>query len=667
MARMTKTPFASVLVANRGEIALRIMKTARKLGLATVAVYTRADALCPYVAYGDQTVLIGDGPVGSSYLSIEKILAAARETNAEAIHPGYGFLSENADFARAVRAAGLVFIGPSAQAIDAMGNKAEAKRRMQAADVTCIAGYDGADQSESALTAAADELGFPLMIKAAMGGGGRGMRLVQARDDLAATLSLARTEARAAFGSDELILERAIMAARHVEVQIFADRTGHTIHLGERDCSLQRRHQKIIEEAPSPAVSDQLRARMGAAAVQAARAVGYEGAGTVEFLLDASGEFYFLEMNTRLQVEHPVTEMITGLDLVELQFRAARGDDLGLTQSDVEVHGHAIEARIYAEEPTRGFMPSSGAISWWQMGDETVRVDGGVGAGAVVSSFYDPMLAKVIAHGETREQARCMLLAALGKSAVFGPQSNRDFLIEILQSDEFQAATTTTDFITETFGVDGPEPRALSFETIATAAALTYRAMQNQAYAASDMRIDALLGWGSSGRLTSRIRLGLTDEVLDIGLTATRDGALSVRQGEARAEVRFSGEDLRVNGRLCAVSAFQMTEDWVHLATPSLQVSFRRIRSAQKLTPRDDAANLYAPMHGALVAVNVELGAHVNRGDRLVVLEAMKMQHELLAGANGIVRALQCKAGTQVRAGDLLVELDLDDGPDPQN
>ncbi len=662
MKQKSHTPFTSVLVANRGEIALRIMKTARKLGLGTVAVYSRVDEFSAHVAYADQAVLIGEGPVATSYLSIDKILEAAQASGAEAIHPGYGFLSENADFAHAVQAGGLVFIGPSAQAIEAMGNKASAKRRMQAANVACIPGYEGEDQSDQALQAAATEIGFPLMVKAAMGGGGRGMRLVQAPDDLAASLSLARAEAKSAFGSDTLILERAIMDARHVEVQIFADRTGHTIHLGERDCSLQRRHQKIIEEAPSPAVSDQLRARMGGAAVQAARAVNYEGAGTVEFLLDAKGDFYFLEMNTRLQVEHPVTEMITGLDLVEMQLKVARGDDLGLTQSDVKLTGHAIEARIYAEEPTRGFLPSSGAITLWQMGKsdgDGVRVDSGVKTGQVVSSFYDPMLAKVIAHGKTREQARCSLLAALGTSAVFGLQSNRDFLIELLQSDGFGAGNATTDFIAETFGEDGPQPRPLPFETIATAAALAFQMLQKQARATSGMGIDALLGWGSPGHLTSRIKLGWGDEILDIGLTARRDGTLVIKQGEARAEAQFTADDLRVNGLRCQITAFQMTEDWVHLATSDRQVSFRRIRSAQKLTRHKDGASVLAPMHGALVAVNVQVGDHVNKGDPLVVLEAMKMQHELLALADGTVRALKFDTGAQVRAGDLLVELDL--------
>ena len=407
------TRFSSILIANRGEIACRVIRTARALGYRTIAVYSEADAGAPHTQLADEAVCIGPAPVGESYLVAEKILNAAKQSGAEAVHPGYGFLSENAGFARACEDAGLVFIGPTPDAIDLMGNKAEAKRRMIVAGVPCVPGYEGKDQSDEVLLAEADKIGFPVMIKAAAGGGGRGMRLVHAKGDLAGAIRLARSEAENAFGSGELILEKAIIRPRHVEVQVFADTQGNTIYLGERDCSVQRRHQKVVEEAPCPVMTPDLRARMGAAAVEAARSISYRGAGTVEFLLDAKGAFYFLEMNTRLQVEHPVTEEITGLDLVALQIQVAQGEPLGITQDGVRLNGHAIEVRLYAEDPAQGFLPATGPVDLWLPGSGAgIRVDSGIRSGQDISPFYDPMLAKIIAHGETREIARRRLIEA---------------------------------------------------------------------------------------------------------------------------------------------------------------------------------------------------------------------------------------------------------------
>ncbi len=363
---MITSRFSSILIANRGEIACRVIRSARTLGLRTIAVYSEADRGAPHVALADEAVLIGAGPVGESYLRPEKIIEAARLSGAEAIHPGYGFLSENAGFAQAVAAAGLVFIGPPVEAIRVMGDKAGAKRAMIAAGVPCVPGYEGLDQSDATFIAEADRIGFPVMVKASAGGGGRGMRLVEEPAELADALTRARAEALSAFGSGDLILEKAVRRPRHVEIQVFADAHGHVIHLGERDCSVQRRHQKVVEEAPSPVVSPELRARMGKAAVEAARAVDYRGAGTVEFLLDECGEFYFLEMNTRLQVEHPVTEMVTGLDLVAMQIAVAQGEPLPLTQDDLRLDGHAIEVRLYAEDPAAGFLPVTGDIALWE-------------------------------------------------------------------------------------------------------------------------------------------------------------------------------------------------------------------------------------------------------------------------------------------------------------
>ena len=406
--------FSKILIANRGEIACRVMRTARDLGYRTVAVYSDADADALHVREADEAVRIGPPPVSESYLDARAIIEAAKRVGADAVHPGYGFLSENDGFASACQDAGLVFIGPTPDAIRAMGNKAAAKRLMIEAGVPCVPGYQGADQSDATLAAEAQRIGCPIMVKAAAGGGGRGMRLVTRLEDFADAVSTARSEAQNAFGSGELILEKAVVDARHVEVQVFGDAHGHVIHLGERDCSAQRRHQKVIEEAPSPAVSPALREKMGAAAVAAAKAISYRGAGTVEFLLGADGEFYFLEMNTRLQVEHPVTEEITGLDLVEWQLRVAAGEPLPLKQEDVRLDGHAIEVRLYAESPEKNFLPQSGTVFEWRPAEgKGVRVDHGIRSGQEISPFYDPMIAKVIAHGRTREEARRRLVRAL--------------------------------------------------------------------------------------------------------------------------------------------------------------------------------------------------------------------------------------------------------------
>ncbi|HXM31652.1 MAG TPA: biotin carboxylase N-terminal domain-containing protein, partial [Xanthobacteraceae bacterium] len=413
--------FGKILIANRGEIALRIVRTARAMGYRTVAVYSDADREMPYVAFADEAVPIGSAPAAESYLSIEKIIASAKRTAADAIHPGYGFLSENADFAEVCAGTGLVFIGPPAAAIRLMGNKAAAKRRMIEAGVPCVPGYDGKDQSDEAFARAAAKIGFPVMVKAAAGGGGRGMRLVAEAARLTEALRSARAEASKAFGSAELILEKALAFARHVEIQVFGDRHGNIVHLGERDCSIQRRHQKVIEEALCPALSPALRRAMGEAAVAASRAVGYVSAGTVEFLLTPENEFYFLEMNTRLQVEHPVTEMITGRDLVEWQLRVAAGEALPLKQEAIAFHGHAIEARLCAEDPTRDFLPAAGKLLAWEVPSGTgIRVDHGLAPGVTVSPYYDSLLAKIVAYGATREEARRRLVAALNDTIALG-------------------------------------------------------------------------------------------------------------------------------------------------------------------------------------------------------------------------------------------------------
>lgn len=445
------TKIFKLLIANRGEIACRIMKTAHAMGIHSVAVYSDADQEAPHRKMATEAMYIGGSPASESYLAIDKIIAAAIKSNADAVHPGYGFLSENTEFAEACNRAGLIFIGPSAHAISVMGNKAEAKRQMIAAGVPCVPGYEGSDQSDDIFVSAANDIGFPVMVKASAGGGGRGMRIVTKPEKLMKGLTSARSEAERSFGSGELILEKAILEPRHIEIQVFADNHGNVVHLGERDCSIQRRHQKVIEEAPSPAVSSEMREKMGATAVAATRAINYSGAGTFEFLLDQHQNFYFLEMNTRLQVEHPVTECVTGLDLVEWQIKIASGDPLPLSQEEIGIQGHAIEARLYAEDPYKGFIPKVGVLSKWvAVEGEGIRTDHGLESGFEVTPFYDGMIAKIIGYGVDRETARANLLAGLKATVDEGLTTNRQFLVSCVAHDAFKEGLATTGFI-ETF------------------------------------------------------------------------------------------------------------------------------------------------------------------------------------------------------------------------
>jgi geranyl-CoA carboxylase alpha subunit len=651
------TPFRTILVANRGEVACRIMRTAKAMGYRTAAVYSEADAEALHVRMADVAACIGPPEARASYLDIEAIIAAARRTGADAVHPGYGFLSESAAFAQACADAGLVFIGPSPAAIAAMGDKAAAKRRMLEADVPCVPGSHDADQSDGALTQEAERIGFPLMVKAAAGGGGRGMRLVAAMKDLPAALSGARAEAENAFGSGELILEKAIADGRHVEIQVLADAHGHVVHLGERDCSVQRRHQKVLEEAPSPAVDAKLRARMGAAAVAAARAVGYTNAGTVEFLLDADGAFYFLEMNTRLQVEHPVTEMVTGLDLVELQIRVARGEPLALRQEDVRLRGHAIEARLYAEAPHNGFLPRPGRLAVWREPVGTgVRVDHGLNASQTVSPHYDAMLAKVIAAGATREEARTRLVRALEDVVALGTSTNRAFLIDALSHPEFIAGKATTQFIQKHFAKVAAPPAEPML--LALAASLSFEA------SARRHGHDPAFAWSSSGPIAWPVRLDLRGKVFECTATVLVPGRYRI-EGNGRAlDIALTHESdgrVRFTHDGCELRAFHAIDgDTLHIACGANDLAVRETlyepRAGAGATDEADA-QVRAPMNGKVVAVLVKEGDTVAKGQRLVVVEAMKMQHEMMAGAAGTVARIAIRPGDQVATRQVLVEI----------
>ncbi|WP_430427290.1 acetyl-CoA carboxylase biotin carboxylase subunit [Parasphingorhabdus sp.] len=650
----------TLLIANRGEIACRVMRTAKALGIRTVAVYSDADAHAPHVKMADDAVHIGPAPVNESYLVIDKIIQAAKDTGADAIHPGYGFLSENAAFSQACEDNNIIFVGPPEKAIDVMGDKARSKRAMIAAGVPCVPGYQDDDQSDGTLIAEATKIGVPLMVKAAAGGGGRGMRLVHDLDEVPNAIKLARSEAENAFGNGELILEKAIIKPRHVEIQVFADRHGNTIHLGERDCSVQRRHQKVIEEAPCPVMTPELRAQMGHAAVEAAKAVDYVGAGTVEFLLDQSGAFYFLEMNTRLQVEHPVTEEITGLDLVALQLKVASGDFLGLEQSDVTLSGHAMEVRLYAEDPAEDFLPSTGHIDLWKPSDWS-RVDSGIESGGEVSPFYDSMVAKIITHGTTRDEARRRMIKALSETALFGPKTNRDFLIDALDKPDFAGGHATTAFIAENYGDDGVDLGPHAFSSYAIAAVIHHKLRQRSAHRLALNVNPEMLDWSSTGALETVVQYADGEDAQTIHVHVDKPGRYRVTSGEEAVSVELVAiaEDrakLKVDGRTIPVIYFD-DHRTLHLALPQRSLTVTDLTGVSALEDIGGGGTVVAPMHGQLLEILVAQGAHVSKGDKLAVLEAMKMQHEILAEIDGTVETIAASAGTQIAADDLIMEI----------
>jgi geranyl-CoA carboxylase alpha subunit len=654
------TPFSKILIANRGEIALRVMRTAHALGWRTVAVYSEADAGAPHVRAADEAVAIGPAPPAQSYLNIAALIAAARASGADAVHSGYGFLAENADFAQACQDAGLVFIGPSPQAIRAMGDKAGAKRLMAAAGVPCIPGFqstEAADQSLERLAAEAARIGYPVMIKATAGGGGRGMRRVEAADAFAAALRSAQSEALHAFGDATVILERALERPRHIEIQVFADRHGHAVHLGERDCSVQRRHQKLIEEAPSPAVDAALRQAMGAAAVAAVKAIGYEGAGTLEFLLDEQGRFYFMEMNTRLQVEHPVTEALTGLDLVAWQLRVAAGEPLPLQQHEIHPRGHAIEVRLCAEDAPRGFLPCSGTVRRWQA-PAGLRVEHALCDGAVVPPHYDSMIAKLVAHGPTREDARRRLLRGLHELVALGVTTNQAFLARCLEHPGFGAGAATTDFIArhqdELLRTDEAAQRL----TLLLAAWL----LRTPAHAVASGLTHALSD-GLNHGLPVGLRLTLDGQPHALRVTERTPGHFEmVLAGKVHT---LQGEALREGHGACTVDGV-LQRVVFHREGPLLWLSHAgRAHAVEDMTyapaTRQGAAGgdgrVRAAMSGRVVAVLVAPGQAVQAGQPLLTLEAMKMEHAHHAPVAGVVTALHAAAGDQVAAGRVVVEI----------
>ncbi|MCU4640804.1 acetyl/propionyl/methylcrotonyl-CoA carboxylase subunit alpha [Acinetobacter courvalinii] len=649
--------FSKVLVANRGEIAVRVMQTAKAMGYQTVAVYSDADANARHVQVADEAVYIGASKVSESYLSIAQIIAACQKTGADAVHPGYGFLSENTDFAQACLEQGITFIGPTAAAIELMGSKRLSKIAMIQAGVPCVPGYEGDQQDIDYLAEQAESIGYPLMVKASAGGGGRGMRLVQDAAEVLDALKTARSEAENAFGSGELILEKAVIAPRHVEIQVFGDTHGNYVYLFERDCSIQRRHQKVVEEAPCPVMTPELRQQMGEAAVAAAKACDYVGAGTVEFLLDQSGEFYFLEMNTRLQVEHPVTEMITGLDLVEWQLRVANGETLSLQQHELSLNGHAIEVRLYAEDPRQDFLPQTGKVLRWQPAGSdgmmpNVRIDHGMLEQGEISPFYDPMVAKVIAYGKTRQDAIRLLARAVDDCVLLGVNSNKQFLSNLLRHPIIVAGDTNTAFIQQHFQDDvSLHQQSLTLEILAVAAALFSQQNQQQ------------VAWQTGVAMPFPLKLKYADQQI----------LLHVQNDQQQLKVELCDQQailqiVRINGEEIIYScdgvrrklAYVFDQDQLYLDAGNGNVMLENITyAAPEAAEVVGDGKIRAPMDGAIVNLLVNVGDQVVKGQTLLVLEAMKIQQQIKSDVDGMVEELIGQVGQQVKKRQQLLNIAL--------
>ena len=665
--------FTKILIANRGEIACRVAATARRMGVRTVAVYSDADAHAKHVLACDEAVHVGGNAPRDSYLQWQRIIDAAKQTGAQAIHPGYGFLSENEDFAQACAAAGLVFIGPPASAIKAMGLKAESKRLMEAAKVPLVPGYHGTEQDPALLQREAERIGYPVLIKASAGGGGKGMRVVEKSADFPAALESCKREAASSFGNDAVLVEKYVQRPRHIEIQVFGDTHGHYVYLFERDCSVQRRHQKVLEEAPAPGMTEPLRQQMGQAAVAAARAVGYVGAGTVEFIVEQPGgyerpeqmKFYFMEMNTRLQVEHPVTEAITGLDLVEWQLCVASGEPLPCGQDDLRIHGHAIEARICAENPENNFLPATGTLKIYRKPQHVafergvVRIDDGVREGGVISPFYDSMIAKLIVHGATRQEALARLDAALAQIHIVGLATNVQFLRGVLASDSFAHAKLDTALIEREKAVlFGREPVGLP---LAVAAAVA-RTVADEAQAGGSGAFARRDGWRALGDYVRNFDFEFRDTPASAQLNYRHDGTLWLQAGQVQgafAARRLPGGacELKFGGERHTFDVYE-DQDVTHVFAAQGATRITLIdRLAHAGDESTEGGRLTAPMPGKVLSFAVRAGDSVRAGQPLAVMEAMKMEHTIAAPADGIVEELLYAPGDQVAEGAELLRL----------
>ncbi|HBU41168.1 MAG TPA: hypothetical protein DEB59_11990 [Acidimicrobiaceae bacterium] len=655
-----------LLVANRGEIARRVFRTAKEMGIFTVAVYSDGDRDAPFVTDADLAIALGGTTAAESYLDTEKILEAAKSTGADAVHPGYGFLSENAGFAQAVSDAGLTWIGPPPAAIAAMGDKLAAKETMVDAEVPTLPSIEVTDSTD--IGAVGQEIGFPLLVKASAGGGGKGMRVVDNEADLEDAISGAKREALGAFGNDTVFLERYLPTPRHVEIQVLGDQHGTVLHCFERECSIQRRHQKIIEEAPSPVLSEDLRDQMGQAAVAAVQAIGYESAGTVEFLLDGSGdeaEFFFLEVNTRLQVEHPVTEAITGLDLVREQIRIANGEPLGYDQSDLTISGHSIEVRLYAEDPSNDFLPATGCVDIWQPATgPTVRYDSGIRTGSEVSVEFDPMLAKVISHAPTRSEAALKLALALERTRLHGVVTNRDFLVATLRHEEFLAGNTTTDFISRVEIAGQRVPSDCELEDASIAVALVSQQLnRNSATSLAFMPS----GFRNSSMPSQQMLLLNDDREVQVNYRPRRDGSFEVSIGDSEETktarlISLDGDrfEIQLDDVRAAGHAVKFGNRW-YVDIPAGSLNFVEKSRFPEPDSADVEGGLTAPMPGKILAINISEGDSVETGQLLVLMEAMKMEHQIVAAFDGSVSEVRVAVGDQVDNGELLVVIASED------
>ncbi len=660
------TKITKILIANRGEIACRVIKTARKMGIATVAVYSDADRKALHVRMADEAVHIGPSPAIESYLVIDKIIAAAKETGADSIHPGYGFLSENPDFVRACEKADITFIGPAAESMEAMGLKDAAKKLMDAAGVPITPGYHGEDQSPKLLKAKAGMIGYPVLIKAVAGGGGKGMRKVEAEADFEAALASCQREAKSSFGNDDVLIEKYIQSPRHIEVQVFGDTHGNVVHMFERDCSLQRRHQKVIEEAPAPGMTDDVRKAMTDAAVQAAKAVNYVGAGTVEFIVDGSGKlrtdgFWFMEMNTRLQVEHPVTEMITGLDLVELQIRVAQGEKLP-KQVEIKMEGHAVEARLYAEDPANDFLPSIGRIKNYDLSDggRHTRVDSGVEAGSDVSVHYDPMIAKVIVRKSTRREALAQLANELYYESVEPLTTNREFLYALLTHHKFKGGHVSTHYISENFSDLIPENFALRDEALAMAAAKLL--LPEQFDEVSNHPFAKGYGWKLNLPEQTTFHFMREGEIVAVHLTEINTTGITAKVKDNTFKIQM---DRVTNTKASHVEALESFNEWSGSIYPDRVELVRRTHRiiVSRYVPSGDSIlssgnALTALMPGKIIAVNAKAGDTVKAGDPLIIMEAMKMEMTLEAPRDGVVAEVTAITDALVSDGEMLLSLE---------
>ncbi|MEO0576437.1 MAG: acetyl-CoA carboxylase biotin carboxylase subunit [Pseudomonadota bacterium] len=655
--------FTTLLIANRGEIACRIIRTAKRLGLRTVAVYSDADRGSLHVELADEAYHIGDSEPQQSYLVIEKIIAAATASGAEAIHPGYGFLSENAAFSRQCRDAGIAFVGPPASAIDAMGSKSRAKAIMERAGVPLLPGYHDADDSEQALLEAARNIGFPVLLKASAGGGGKGMRIVTTEAAFSSELAAAKREARNSFGDDAMLVEKYLTSPRHIEVQVFADTHGNIVHLFDRDCSIQRRHQKIVEEAPAPGLSQDVRDAMASAAIQAARAIDYVGAGTIEFLLDTDERFYFMEMNTRLQVEHPVTEMITGVDLVDWQLRIAAGDTLPLSQDQLTCNGHAIESRIYAEDTDNGFLPQTGNIVRFVTPDTTdhVRIDTGVRSGDTVSRFYDPMIAKLATHASSRALAVNRMRESLAATNITGITTNLKFLQRTVSHTAFQTAALTTRFI-EHAATQLSRPAPTGADVLA---ALALWQQQRCEYANDRWRRGD--GWrlNQPNKVTFDVGIDNEQSSVTLHMDASGNAVTAVTRDGVTTPVVVSTTQINLSlsmGTLNVRAHYWADGNGGVLTLQDDRVLFRRIAAdtGDEMAQASDG-NILAPMTGTIVSVSAKNGERVEEGDTVAIMEAMKMEHTLTAAFAGVVEGLTVTAGDRVDGGQPILRIDKEE------